>query len=137
MALTPTVLTDAFILVNAGNVSDHGNKVEIDATVVDLDTTAFGQTWMARVGGLKDGVVHFDFLNDFVNAQLDSIFWPLLGTVVTFEIRPTSAARGTGNPAYTGSILISEWKPIVGKVGDLAQTSVAYKTTGPVLRQTS
>ena len=137
MALTPTVLTDALIIVGASTISDHGNKVELNVTVVDLDTTAFGQTWMARVGGLKDGVVNFEFLNDFVAAQLDSIFWPLLGTVQTFEIRPTSAARAVGNPAYTGSILISEWKQIVGKVGDLATTSVGYKTTGPVLRQTS
>lgn len=137
MALTPTVLTDAFILINAGNISDHGNKVGINATVADLKTTAFGQTWEARVGGLKDGTIDFDFINDFVAANLDSIFWPLLGTIATFEIRPTSAARGTGNPAYTGSILIKDWKPIVGNVGGLATTSVSFPTSGAVLRQTS
>lgn len=137
MALTPTVLTDAFILINAGNVSDHGNKVEIPVTVQDKDSTTFGQTWVNRVGGLKDAQLSIDFLNDFVAAQLDSIFWPLLGTVVTFEIRPTSAARGTGNPAYTGSILIKEWKPVMGKVGDLVTVSVSFPTSGAVLRQTS
>jgi hypothetical protein len=137
VALTPTVLTDAFILINAGNVSDHGNKVEIPVSVQDKDTTTFGQTWINRVGGLRDASVAIEFLNDFVAAQLDSIFWPLLGTVVTFEIRPTSAARSTGNPAYTGSILIKEWKPIMGKVGDLAAVSVSFPTSGAVLRQTS
>ncbi len=137
MALTPTVLTDAFILINAGNISDHGNKVEIPVTVQDKDTTTFGQTWVTRVGGLKDAALSIDFLNDFVAANLDSVFWPLLGTVVTFEIRPTSAARGTGNPAYTGSILIKEWKPVMGKVGDLVTVSVSFPTSGAVLRQTS
>jgi hypothetical protein len=137
MALTPTVLTDAFILINAGNVSDHGNKVAVNATVADLDTTTYGQTWHARVGGLKDGTVDFDFLNDFVAANLDSIFWPLLGTVVTFEIRPTSAARAVGNPAYTGSLFVKEWKPIVGAVGALAMTTCSFATSGIVLRQTS
>jgi hypothetical protein len=137
VALTPTVLTDAFILINAGNVSDHGNKVEVPVTVEDKETTTFGQTWKTRVGGLKDAQLSIDFLNDFVAAQLDSIFWPLLGTVVTFEVRPTSAARGTGNPAYTGSILIKEWKPVMGKVGDLVSVSVSFPTSGVVLRQTS
>ena len=137
MALTATVLTDAYILVNASNVSDHGNKVGINATVVDLKTTAFGQTWENRVGGLKDGTIDFDFMNDFVAANLDSIFWPLLGTVVTFEIRPTSGARSTSNPAYTGSLFVKDWKPIVGNVGALAMVSVSFPTSGTVLRQTS
>lgn len=137
MALTPTVLTDAYISVASNVVSDHGNKVSINAQVAELKTTVFGQTWETRVGGLKDGSVDLDFLNDFVATNLDSIFWPLLGTVVAFEIRATSSARSTSNPAYTGSLFIKEWKPIVGGVGDLAQTSVSYPTSGTVLRQTS
>jgi hypothetical protein len=137
MALTPTVLTDAYIVVSGNTISDHGNKVDINAQVVDLDTTAFGATWKARTGGLKDGTVGFEFFNDFVAANLDAIFWPLLGTVVTFELRPTSAARSTGNPAYTGSLFIKEWKPIVGSVGALAMTGVSFPTSGAVSRQTS
>lgn len=137
MALTPTVLTDAYISINSNVVSDHGNKVGVNVSVVDLKTTAFGQTYEARVGGLKDGTIDVDFLNDFVAANLDAIFWPLLGTVVAFEIRPTSAARSVGNPAYTGSILIKEWKPIVGSIGNLATTSLSFPTSGVVLRQTS
>jgi hypothetical protein len=137
MALTPTVLTDAYININSNVVSDHGNKVEINVTVEDKDTTTFGQTFKTRTGSLKDGTIAITFLNDFVAANLDSIFWPLLGTVVTFEIRPTSSARGTGNPAYTGSVLIKEWKPIGGGVGDLVDVSVSFPTSGAVLRQTS
>lgn len=137
MALTPTVLFDAYISINSNVVSDHGNKIEIAATVVDLDSTAFGQQWQNRVGGLKDGLISIDFLNDFTAAQLDSIFWPLLGTVVPFEVRPTSAARAVTNPAWTGSILINAWKPLSGKVGDLASTSVSYPTSGLVTRATS
>jgi hypothetical protein len=56
---------------------------------------------------------------------------------VTFEVRPTSGARAVGNPAYTGSLLIKEWKPIMGSVGDLATTGVGFPTSGTVLRQTS
>lgn len=137
MALTPTVLFDAFILINATNVSDHGNKVEIPFSADEEDTTAFGATWKSRIGALKDASLSIDFINDFVAAQLDATMFALLGTVVTFEVRPTSAARGTGNPAYTGSIFIKEWKPIVGNVGKLVISSVSFPTSGTVLRQTS
>ena len=137
MALTPTVLFDAYISINSNVISDHGNKVELPLSVDEEDITAFGATWKARVGALKDASLSLDLINDFVNTQLDSIMFALLGTVVPFEIRPTSAARGTGNAAYTGSILIKEWKPIVGNVGKLVVSSVSFPTSGPVLRQTS
>lgn len=137
MALTPTVLFDAYISINANVISDHGNKVEVAATVVDLDSTAFGQTWMNRVGGLKDGKISIDLLNDFVAANLDSIMWALLGQVVPFEIRPTSAARAVGNPAWTGSILVNGWNPISGKIGELDSLSMSYPTSGVVTRVTA
>lgn len=137
MALTPTVLTDCYISINSNVVSDHGNKVEIPISVEDKETTCFGQTYKTRVGGLKDGNLNISFVQDFVAANLDSIFWPLLGTVVAFEIRATSGARSTSNPAYTGSILIKEWKPIMGSVGDLASVDVSFPTSGTVSRQTA
>jgi hypothetical protein len=137
MALTPTVLTDAYINLNSTVISDHGNKVEIPVKVTDLDATTFGQTWHVRRGGLKDGNVNVDFLNDFVVTVLDDILWAQLGNLIPFEIRPTSGARSTSNPAYTGSILMDQWTPIIGKVGDLVTVSVSFPTSGTVLRQTS
>lgn len=137
MSFTPTVLFDAFILINAVQVADHANKVEIPFSVDEEDTTAFGQTWKNRTGALKDAAVNIDFMNDFVAANLDATTFALLGTTVTFEIRPTSAARSTGNPAYTGSVFIKEWKPVVGNVGKLVVASVSWPTSGTVLRQIS
>jgi hypothetical protein len=137
MSFTPTVLFDAYISINSNVVSDHGNKVEINVSVADEDTTAFGQTWAARVGGLKDGTIAITLMNDFVASNIDSIFWPLLGTVVPFEIRPTSSAVGAGNPKYTGSILISGWKPVTGDVGKLVQVDMTFPTSGTVARATS
>lgn len=137
MALTPTVLTDAYISIASNVLSDHGNKVEIPIEVEEKETTAFGQTWKTRVGGLKDGNLNISFIQDFVAAQLDTIMWALLGTVVAFEIRPTSGTVTTSNPKYTGSILIKEWKPVMGSVGDLATLDVSFPTSGTVTRGTS
>jgi hypothetical protein len=137
MTFTPTVLTDAYISINANVLSDHGNKVEIPVKVEDKDATTFGQTWKVRRGGLKEGNLNLTFLQDYVAANLDEIMWALVGTVVTFEIRATSGTVTTSNPKYTGSILIQEWNPINGKVGDLVDVSVSFPTSGTVTRGTS
>lgn len=137
MTLTPTVLTDAYISIAGNVVSDHGNKVEIPVEVEDKETTTFGQTWKTRVGGLKDATLKISFLNDYSASNLDAIFWPLLTSVVTFEVRPTSGAVGTTNPKWTGSILINSWNPITGSVGDVVQLDVDFPTSGPVTRATA
>ena len=137
MALTPTVLTDAYISI-AGNVlSDHGNKIELPVQVEEKETTAFGQTWKTRTGGLKDASVSISFIQDYVASNLDQIMWALIGTVVAFEVRPTSGTVTTSNPKYTGSLFIKEWKPIMGSVGDLATVDVSFPTSGTVTRGTS
>lgn len=137
MTFTPTVLTDAYISIASNVVSDHGNKVEINVEVEDLDATTFGQTAKVRRGGLQDGSIGISFLNNFSASALDSIFYALLGTVVAFEIRPTSSAVSTSNPKYTGSILIKEWKPVGGDVGKLVKVDVTFPTSGATSRATS
>jgi hypothetical protein len=137
MTFNPTVLTDAYISINANVISDHGNKVEIPIKAEDKDATTFGQTWHVRRAGLKDGSLNLTLLNDYVASNLDEIMWALVGTVVTFEIRATSGTVTTSNPKYTGSILVQEWKPINGKVGDLVEVDVSFPTSGTVSRGTS
>ena len=132
MSFTPTVLTDAYISINSNVLSDHGNKVEIPIKVEDKDATTFGQTWHVRRGGLKDGNLNITFVQDYVAANLDEIMWALLGTVVPFEIRATSGTVTTSNPKYTGNILVEQWKPIIGKVGDLVEEDVSFPTSGTV-----
>ncbi|GAA2663072.1 hypothetical protein GCM10010436_95540 [Paractinoplanes durhamensis] len=52
-------------------------------------------------------------------------------------MRPTQAAAGVNNPSYSGSVLIKEWKPIQGSVGDDAAASISLPTSGKIERATS
>jgi hypothetical protein len=131
------VFLDGYLNLNSNTLSTSAKKITLNATVVDQKTTAFGATWESRLGGLKDGKLSVTFNQDVSAAALDSIMWPLLGTVFTFEVRATSGARSTSNPGYTGSILLTEWTPIDGSVGDLAEVTISVPTSGAVLRQTS
>jgi hypothetical protein len=117
------VLTDAYVSIAANVLTGIANSVSIDYSAAAQDDTAFGDTTKSSIGGLKDWTIKVDINQDYANAAVDSILFPLVGTTVSFEIRPTSSAVGTSNPKYTGTGLITAYNPISGKVGDKAASS--------------
>lgn len=132
------VLLAEYVEINGTDLSDYTKKAELTTKVEEKDVTTYGSNgWKEVLGGIKSGELALEFLQDVSASALDSIMWPLLGTVVTFEVRADSAAVGTSNPSYTGSVLINGWNPIQGSVGDEAKTSVSYPTSGAVARATS
>lgn len=124
------VLTDAFISIAANVLSSSANSVSIDYSAAAQDDTAFGDTTKSSIGGLKDWTIKVDINQDYANAAADSILFPLVGTTVAFEIRPTSAVVGTSNPKYTGTGLITAYNPVGGKVGDKAASSITIVPGG-------
>jgi hypothetical protein len=132
-------LTNAYIQLNgASDISDHCSGVEFEVEAEELDSTTFSSTgYQSQLGGLKSGGLKLTIKGDYAASNIDSILWPLLGTVVTFDIKAVNAARSTSNPSYTGSVLISKLTPISGKVGDLVEFDLSWPTSGTILRQTS
>ena len=129
--------TDYNILVNGVNMSAMCKEATLDLEADALDSTAFGSSWRSKQGGLKAGNFGLTFNQDFAAAQVDALLWPLFGTVVSFEIRPTSAARSATNPGYTGSVLVNAYSPFSNAVGDLAESKISWPTSGLVQRQTA
>lgn len=136
--MAKVVLTAEIVLINATDISTYIKKGELSLESEAQDATTYSSAgWKEFLGGLKSGELGLSYLNDVAAAALDSIIFPLLGTVVTFEVRVSNTARSTSNPGYTGSILIKEWKPIGGSVGDINAADVSYMTSGAVSRQTA
>jgi hypothetical protein len=131
------VLTAQYLSIGGTDLSAYTKKAELAVEVEEKDVTTYSSLgWKVSIGGLKSGTLAVEFLNDFSAAALDSIMWPLFGTVAAFETRPTQSVVGTSNPKYTGSALIKEWAPITGSVGDEASVSVSFPTSGAVTRAT-
>jgi hypothetical protein len=129
------VLLNAFVSLNSTNLSTNANKIELSYDAEEKDVTTYGSGGAKEVlGGLKSGTLAIEFKQDFAASALDSIMWPLLGTVVPFEVRSDQAVVGASNPKWTGSVLIKEWKPIQGSVGDEASVGVSFPTSGLVVR---
>lgn len=132
-------LTNAYIYLNgASDISDHCSSVEFNVDVDELDSTTFGTSgYKSSVGGLKEGSLKIKVKGDYAAANIDSILWPLLGTVVAFQIQPVAGAVSTSNPKYTGSVLVSKLTPISGGVGDLVEFDLTWKTSGTITRATA
>lgn len=133
------VLTAEKVMIAGNDLKAFCSKAEVTISAEIKDVTNYGSGgWKEELGGLKQAKIAFEFYNDFDSATgLDFLMWPLLGTVVTFEVAGTQAARSASNPSYTGSMLISDWNPITGKVGDVDTSSVTYQSSGVVTRVTS
>ncbi len=129
------VLTTSVLTINAQSLASWCSKMEVSAEVEEKDVTVFTSLgWKEVLGGLKSGSVALTVKNDLAASQLDSIMWPLFGTVVPWTAKATSAAVGTSNPLYSGSLLVKSWTPISGSPGDVNEASHTYPTSGAISR---
>lgn len=129
--------TDASVVVNSEDLSDHVRQVTLNVSADELDDTAMGDTYRSRIGGLLDWSVTIEWNQDFAASEVDATLFPILGTVVTVTVKPTSAAVSATNPSYSGSVLVNDYSPMSNSVGDLATTSVNWPGAGALTRATS
>lgn len=133
------VLTDAYVKIGAVDLSDHIASVEISQSFDAIETTAFGDGGRTRVGGLEDSTLTLSFHQDFAAASVDATIAPLVGGTATFEIRAvgTATAVSSTNPKWTGTVLVTEWTPLSGAVGELSTADVTWPVSGQVTRGTA
>ena len=131
------VLKDPYITINTNDVSDHFTSISLPTEAETQESTAFGDDWRTRAGGLKDWSASLDFNQDFDAGQLDDLMWPLLGTSVAIEVRPGPGARSPTNPAYFGNAILMSYPPLGNSVGELATGSLGLEGAGVLTRATT
>ena len=129
--------TDYKVTVNSNNLSDRLQSVELSLESDDLETTAFGDTFRTRVGGLKTGTITLTFFQDFAAGEVDASLFPLYNTIATVVVVSTSSSVSPTNPSYTMNCLVNQYQPFASSVGDIATVSVSWPTTGTVTRGTA
>ena len=133
------VLTDAYVKLNNVDLSDHIASVEIAQSFDAVETTAFGDSGRTRTGGLEDSSITLSFHQDFASGSVDATIAPLVGGTAAFEVRAvgTATAVGPTNPKWTGIVLVTEWNPLSGAVGELSTADVTWPVSGQVTRGTA
>ena len=124
-----TVLTNAQVIVNGVDLSDHASKVTVEDLRATVDVTAFGATSTAIQKGLGDAKITVDFFQDFAAGKVHATLSPLIASTTPFavEVRPTNAARSTTNPAalLTGALLMN-YNMVDGQVGAASAISAEF-----------
>jgi hypothetical protein len=129
--------TDYFVSINGSDFSTNLNSVELSQEADDLETTAFGSSWRTRIGGLKQASLTLNFMQDFGAGSVDATLNPLLGSIATVVIKPTSGTVNSTNPTYTMTALVTQYSPFASSVGDIATLSVTFPISGTVTRATA
>lgn len=122
------VLTNAMVLINGVDLSDHVSKVTTEDSRDSVDITAMGATSKAVTKGLGDAKVTLEMFQDFAAAKVHATLQPLIGssTPVTIEVRGTNAARSATNPAFVMSGLLMTYPMLDGSVGDANQGTFEF-----------
>jgi hypothetical protein len=131
------VAIDYKVSINGTDFSSSINSVDLSIESAEVETTAFGSTFTTRVGGLKSASITLDFHQDFGSGSVDSVLFPLLNSLATVVILPTSGTVSATNPSYTAVCLVNQYQPFASAVGDLATLSVTWPTSGTVVRATA
>jgi hypothetical protein len=119
-------LRDASVVYNSVNLSDHVRSVDVDMTAEDLDATAMGAVSRTHVPGLRDDSFTLNMFNDHAAGSVDATFAAQLGLAagVVCVVKPTSAAVSATNPTYTCTVVLLDYHPLNGEVGNLSQTQI-------------
>jgi hypothetical protein len=129
--------TDYKITVAGVDFSTNLNSVELSQEADDLETTAFGQSWRSRIGGLNNASITLNFMQDFAAGSVDATLNPLLGSIATVIIQSASGTVSAIQPKYTATCLVTAYSPFASSVGDIATLSVTWPVSGTVVRGTA
>jgi hypothetical protein len=129
--MTKFVLKDAFITVDAVDLSDHCSSVTIETTFDEVDVTGFGGTYKEIIQGMGDATITLNIFQDFAAASVDATLWPLSQSGETFVVvvRPTSAAVSATNPQYNMTGVLLNYNPLAGGVGEASATDVSIRNS--------
>jgi hypothetical protein len=116
---------DIQVKVNTVDLTAYVTNVEVVQAVDSVESTAMstsatnGHTF---VGGIQNNTMTITFNQDFAASKVHATLKGLVGVATTVVVRPTSAVAAAGtNPDFTlTGALMSEYRPVMGAVGDLA-----------------
>jgi len=124
--MAKSLLLNCYIAIAGVDVSDHVSSVEVSYKRAQVDSTNFSGGGKEAMPGLKSDSFTLQIQQDFAAASINAILEPLYqaGSEFTVEVRPAAGPVSATNPSFTGQVILFEYQPLSGKVGDLSDTKV-------------
>lgn len=120
------------------DISGFITGIDQGVEVASLDTTNFAAGGFQQfVLGLRSGQLNLTMMNDYAASQLNALIG-LNGSVrpvgssslLMVEVRPTSAARSTGNPGFVCAVLNRNFQTFSASVGEVPMVNWQPQITG-------
>lgn len=126
------VYTNAYVMINAVELSDHVKSINLNYEAELLDDTVMGTAGTrSNKPGLKNWSLEVNFLQDYAAASIDATLFALIGAdAFTVAVRPVNAAISATNPEYTGAAVLESYPPLTGEVGALGTATAMFKPSG-------
>lgn len=127
-------LTNAYLTVNAVDLSNRLRSLSAPESVDVVDVSSMGDGTHDRRGGLKDHSGSAEFNQDYAAGSVDATLAGLVGSVVAIAWRAVNAAISTTNPERQSNVLITSYEPLAGSVGDADIAKLTWQAAGPITR---
>lgn len=99
---------NAFVSLNASDLSTYSNNVVFGRVADSHDTTTFGKNAKTYQGGLTDGTCTISGIYDNGAAGPRAIIEPLIGSTVELIYRPEGT--GSGRPEDTVDVVVTSYE---------------------------
>jgi len=124
--MSKIVLTNCVVKVDTIDLSDHVNAVSITETVNEVETSAFGNSNVTRVGGLRDSSISLTFHQNFAAGEVYATLKDKVGSIGTVQVIPNGTVISTTNPSISLEVLYTEMSHLDGSIGELSTASVTW-----------
>lgn len=125
------VLVDAFVSVNAVDLSDHAASVTVTTSEDLQEATVMGDTGKRRLSSkIRDAQIEIEFRQDYDAAKVDATLAPLLGVETAVAVRKSKAdGVSATNPETRINGIMAEYQPAGGAVGEVHNLSVTFQNS--------
>jgi hypothetical protein len=124
--MSKIVLTNCVVKVDTIDLSDHVNQVTVTETVNEVETSAFGNSNVTRVGGLRDSSISLTFHQNFAAGEVYATLKDKVGSIGTVQVIPNGTVISTTNPSISLEVLYTEMSHLDGSIGELSTASVTW-----------
>ncbi len=126
---------DAYMTVNAVDLSDHLRSSQLNGTGDTLDKTAMGQVARTFLVGLLNHSLSVEFNEDLAGGSVDATIYAAYKAKVAVAIawRAENTTISATNPEFQFNSLINQYN-IGGSVGALATKSLSWQIDGDITR---
>jgi hypothetical protein len=124
--MSKIVLTNCVVKVDTIDLSDHVNAVSITETVNEVETSAFGNSNVTRVGGLRDSSISLTFHQNFAAGEVYATLKDKVGSIGTVQVIPNGTVISATNPSISLEVLYTEMSHLDGSIGELSTASVTW-----------